>query len=253
MKLTVGIPFGILCILSSSAWVVQPFPDLNPLPPLQRQGLLFTTAGLIALVVSRRKKQSEEMSTQSRLPLAAAGLAFFGLPALVIERTSSDVPETARAALFSMVPIVIVIALAAGNEKHPAEKGARRSLVPALVGLAGLLLLLPFNLSYSTRGNIMLAVVFAVVALVGISSVWLFRLLQSVELWNAAATLCLSNATFLLLSGAATGNLTWNSSVFSSLLSLSSLISLLEIPLLLWLAREMPPYASPPAISSFRC
>ena len=42
-----------------------------------------------------------------------------------------------------MVPVVVVMVIAAGDATGLGERGARRYLIPALIGLGGLLLLLP--------------------------------------------------------------------------------------------------------------
>jgi drug/metabolite transporter (DMT)-like permease len=240
MKRSVWITFGLLCLLSSTAWVAEPF-GLSALPSLQRQGLLYGVIGLVALTMSGKKLWSRAGQTRRWAQLAAAGLMFFGIPAAAIEFASGSVPDISRSALFAMVPIVVAVAVAASDATSAAEKGARRSLAPALVGLGGLLLLLPLNFSNSPRGNAMLALVSVAVVLVGTGSIWLFRLLQGVELAEAVTLVCLPNATFLLAAGIVAGDAVWSHSSLASLVSLSSLVDLLEVLLLLWLTREMPP------------
>jgi drug/metabolite transporter (DMT)-like permease len=239
MKRSVWLTFGALCLLSSSAWVVEPS-GVSNLPSLERQGLLFFVVGLVALLLSG-KGALLRIRQQSWERLAAAGLGFFGIPALAIEITSGSITETGRSALFAMVPIVVAVVLAAVEAGETAERGARRSLAPALVGLGGLLLLLPLNFSGSLRGNAMIAVVCIAVILIGIASVWSYPLLQEFELSDAIAVVCLSSAIFLLICGWASGAMVWNRSSLLSFLSSSSLVYITEVPLLLWLLRRMPP------------
>jgi drug/metabolite transporter (DMT)-like permease len=239
MKRSVWLTFGALCLLSSSAWIVESN-GASTLSSLERQGLLYLVVGLAALLLCGRGSLSR-IRQQPWPRLVVAGLGFFGVPALAIELASGTVPDVSRSALFAMVPIVVVVALSAVDAGESAERDARRSLPPALVGLGGLLLLLPLSFSSSTRGNAMIAVVCTAVVVAGIASVWLYRLLQPFELAHAVALVCLSNAIFLLICGWASGAVVWDRSNLLSLLSWSSLVDVAEVLLLLWLLRRMPP------------
>ena len=193
MNRSVWLTFGALCLLSASAWIATPY-DTSTLPSLESQGLLYAAIGLIALLISRRQPWSRNQ-IRSSAQLALAGLMFFGLPAAAIELASGSVPAISRSALFSMVPIVVILAITSGEAR---EAGARRLLPPTLVGVGGLLLLLPLDFSGTTRGTIILAVLCAAVIVSGISAVWLFRLLHNVTPSRAAALICLPTAAFLL-------------------------------------------------------
>jgi drug/metabolite transporter (DMT)-like permease len=238
MKRSVWLTFGALCLLSSSAWIAEPF-AASTLPSLQRQALLYLIIGLAALPFSIRKL-SAGIRQQSWPRLALASLGFFGIPAAAIEFASGTVPEITRSALFALVPIVVVVALTAIEAGEPAERTARRSLAPALVALGGLLLLLPLSFSNSARSNARIAVICAAVIVVGIASVWLYRLLQQFKLSDAVAVACLVNAAFLLIC-AWVNRAVWDRSSLLSLLSWSSLVDVTEVLLLLWLLRRMPP------------
>jgi drug/metabolite transporter (DMT)-like permease len=173
--------------------------------------------------------------------LAFASVMFFGTPAIAIQLASGAVPEITRSALFAMVPVVVTIAIAFSEAGGPGEDNARRSLLPALTGLAGLLLLLPLNFSWSSRGRLMLAVICAATILVGISSVWLYRLLQGFKSSDAMALMCLTNTALLLACGVAGRTFIWSTGSLVSLVSLSSLVNFIEVLLLLWLVRELAP------------
>jgi drug/metabolite transporter (DMT)-like permease len=239
MKRSVWLTFGALCLLSSSAWVAEPF-GASTLPSLERQSLVYFVVGLAALLFSSR---SSLLRTKQQ-PWAAASLAslgFFAIPTLAIEFASGAVPEITRSALFAMVPIVVVVVLTAVEAGGPAEHNARRSLAPALVGLGGLLLLLPLSFTNSPRGNARIAVICTAVIMAGIASVWLYRLLPQFELSVAVAVVCLANAVLLLICAWASGATVWDRSSLMSLLSWSSLVDVIEVLLLLWLLRRMPP------------
>jgi hypothetical protein len=170
--------------------------------------------------------------------LAAAAMGFFGVPIVVAEYARGSVPAISRSALFAMVPVVVVMVVAAGES---AERGARLFLMPALAGLGGLLLLLPLAFSSSARGWMMLAVVCAAVILVGLASVWLYRLLRGVALADAIAVVGLANAAFLLISSAVREEVVWRGNGLASVMSIASLVDLVEVLLIVWLLREMPP------------
>jgi drug/metabolite transporter (DMT)-like permease len=246
MKQSVWLIFGALCLLSSTAWIATPLGSTSTLPPLERQGLLYALLGLIALSTFALRPESQRKIEESKSiypwpELALTGIAFFGLPAIALEFATGALPETSRILPFTLTPIVVAVALTASQSDNVAEKGARRTLIPSLTGIAGLLLLLPLNFSNSARSQIMLAVICAAVILAALAGLWLFRMLQGISPLKAAAIICLSNATLLLTLSAISGSLVWTRSDLASLASPSSLVNLIEIPLLLWLAREMPP------------
>jgi hypothetical protein len=226
----VWMAFAAVCVLSATSWVV---PRAEGLPVLELQGLRYGLIGLVAFLFVRGRVRLGRVG----LRVTAAGVAFFGAPMVVGEWARVGVPEISRSALFAMVPVVVVMVVAAGDE----ERGARRFLVPALVGLGGLLLLLPLEFSGSPRGRLMQGAVCLVVVLVGLSSVWLYRLLRELVLAEALAVVCLSNALFLLVSSAVRRELVWRLSGLASVVSLSSLVDAVEVVLLVWLLREMMP------------
>jgi hypothetical protein len=230
MSRSCWIAFVVLCILSATSWVI---PHGEELPALEQQGIRYAVIGLIALLLGggRGWLRSEG------LHLGVMSIGFFGVPVAVGEWAQASVSEISRSALFAMVPVVVVMAIAAGDE----ERGVRRFLVPALAGLGGLLLLLPMGFSGTVLGRLMLGVVCAAVVLVGLSSVWLYRLLRGVALTQAVAAVCLANAVFLLVCSAVSGDVVWRGSGLASVISIGSLVDLVEVVLIVWLLQEMPP------------
>jgi drug/metabolite transporter (DMT)-like permease len=239
MKRSTWIAFSCLCLLSASAWAAAPFGS-STLPPLEQLAILHLVIALGSLLVSG-KNWWKRVRNRPWAALLIASLMFFGAPALAIELASGAVPEITRSALFALVPVVVAITIAAVDAGTPSESSARRSLLPALLGLAGLLLLLPLSFSWSPRGTIMFAVLCTAVVLAGISSVWLHRSLQGFKPSDAVALMCLCNAALLLAYGLEGRTFVWNTGDLISLVSLSSLINLSEVLLLLWLVREMSP------------
>jgi drug/metabolite transporter (DMT)-like permease len=235
MRRTTWIGFAALCILSGTSWAI-PSTMMEGLPPLEQQGLVFGAIGLIALLFGGRAfwSKSEWMLVTK---LAVAAVAFFGIPEVVAEYARGSIPAISRSALYSMVPVIVVMAVAAGDE----ERGARRFLLPALAGLGGLLLLLPLEFSGSPRGWVMLILVCASVVLVGAASVWLYRLTRGISFATALAVSGLANAAFLLGWSAVHEEVVWRWSGLSSIVSISSLVDVIEVLLIVWLLRAILP------------
>jgi hypothetical protein len=239
MRWTLWIAFAALCILSGTSWAI-PRETFDGLPPLEQQGLLFGVIGCIALLVVGREVWTRSRRRRSARQ-AAASIGFFGVPVVVVEFARGSVSAISRSALFAMVPVVVVMVLASSEGLTREERGARRFLIPALAGLGGLLLLLPLGFSGSLRGWVMLGVVCAAVVLVGLTSVWLYRLLYGFGFVEAIAIAGVANAVFLLAWSAIHEEIVWRMSGLSSLTLIGWLVDAVEVLLIVWLLREMPP------------
>src|ERR1700751_1966763 len=152
MRWTVWLGFAVLCILAATSWVIPQ--AMGGLPPLEEQGLLFGLIGVVALICSLRMGWRREKMAEY-LRVAGAGIGFFGLPGAVAEVARGNVPAISRSVLFALAPVVVVMVVAAGDMAAGEERGARRYLIPALIGVGGLLLLLPVEISSSFRGRVM--------------------------------------------------------------------------------------------------
>jgi drug/metabolite transporter (DMT)-like permease len=239
MRWTLWIAFAVLCVLSGTSWAI-PRELSDGLPPLEKQGVLFGGIGLAALLFSGRKVWARSRGLRYAR-LAAAAVGFIGVPMVVAEYARGSVPAISRSALFALVPVVVVIVVAAGESAGREERGARLFLMPALAGLGGLLLLLPLAFSSSARGWMMLAAVCAAVVLVGVASVRLHGLLRGFALADAIAVVGVSNAVFLLILSAVLEDVVWRGNGLASVMSLASLVDVVEVLLIVWLLREMPP------------
>ena len=239
MRWTLWISFAVLCVLSGTSWAI-PREVSNGLPPLEQQGVLFGVIGLVALVFAGRGVWSQSRRLRYAR-LAAVAVGFFGVPVVAVEYARGSVPAMSRSALFAMVPVVVVLMVGAGDAMGREERGARHLLVPALAGLGGLLLLLPLDFSGSMRGWVMLAVVCAAVVVLGIASVWLYRLLRGLALTDAIAVVGIANAVFLLAWSAVREEIVWRGNGLVSVISPASWVDVVEVLLIMWLLREMPP------------
>jgi len=239
MRWTLWIAFAVLCVLTGTSWAI-PREMSDGLPLLEQQGILFGVVGLTALLFAGRRVWSRNMGLRY-VRLAAAAVGFFGVPMVVAEYARGSVPAISRSALFALVPVVVVMAVASGGSAGREERGARLFLMPALAGLGGLLLLLPLQFSGSPRGWTMLAVICAAVVLVGIASIWLYELLRGFAFANAIAVVGLANALFLLGWSAVREEVMWRGKGLASVISFGSLADVVEVFLITWLLREMLP------------
>jgi drug/metabolite transporter (DMT)-like permease len=239
MRWTLWVAFAALCILSGTSWAI---PDGTPdgLPALEQQGLLFGMVGLTAFLFAGRGAW-HRLTGRRFAKLAAAAVCFFGVPAVLVEYARGSVPAISRSALFAMVPVVVVLAVAAGDATRGEERSARQALVPALAGLGGLLLLLPVQFSGPWRGWVMLGLVSVAVILAGLASVWLYRLLPGIGLAAALAVVGTANAVILLVCSVVREDVVWRWSGLASAVSISSLVDVIEVLLIVWLLREMQP------------
>jgi len=238
MRWTLWIAFAALCILSGTFWLI-PDSMTSEVPPLERQGLVFGGVGLAAVFFAGRVLRNRIGDLQW-VWLAVAAMGFFGVPIVVAGYVRGSVPAISRSALFAMVPVVVVLVVAA-SDRAEGESSARQLLVPALTGLGGLLLLLPLDLSRSVWGYLMLVLVCAAVVLVGLANVWLYRLLRGFRFAEAIAIAGLSNAIFLLGWSVVREDVVWRWGGLGSIVSISSLVDVLEVMLIVWLLREMQP------------
>jgi hypothetical protein len=239
MRWTLWLAFAVLCVLSGTSWAI-PREMSDELPVLEQQGIVFGVVGVIALVFAGRRGWSRSRGLAYGR-LAAAAVGFFAVPIVAAEYARGSVPAISRSALFALVPVVVVMVVAAVEAPGREERGARLFLIPALVGLGGLLLLLPLQFSGSARGWILLAVVCVAVVLEGLASVWLYRLLRGFGLADAVAVVGLANAVFLMVWSAVREDFVWRGNGLTSVMSIGSLVDLVEVWLIVWLLREMPP------------
>lgn len=233
---SIWIAFFCLCLLLSSSWLLPA--GAAEESPIAQQACFYGTVGLLACAFSCRRLWSR-VKCRDRLWLHVASMSvlLLGLPAVLGEWVRNEISDISRAALFALVPFVVVV-IAAARES---ELGVRRFSVPALVGFGGVLLLLPFGFPTSFRAQILFAVLLVGVALVGFASEQIYRLLRGFGTLEALAVVSLANAVFLIACHFVNLPSAENWSGVSSLLSIHSLYNLAELLLLVWLLREMSP------------
>jgi drug/metabolite transporter (DMT)-like permease len=237
MKRSLWLVFAVYCLLASATWIVAPFPDGAPF--FQRQVILFVVVGVGAGIFSRMGLRT----LGSRLPwvrLAVVGVGFWGVPACLIHWAGTGIPSIVISAAFALLPAVVVLVTTSGGAVGDKGEGWG-SFAPGLAAFGGVLLLLPVGLPSSVRGQLMLAVAFVAVILVAISGVWMHRLMQGVAIAETIVIVCFANAAFLMICGLVGRDFAGGWSGLTVMLSLSTYVDLIQMILVFWLLREMPP------------
>jgi len=140
MRRSIWVAFGALCLLLASSWLL-PATTIEA-SPIAQQCCFYGAVGLAAWILSYRQLW-ERLKRREWLCLRLAGVSvlLLGLPLVLGEWVRDGISDISRAALFALVPFVVV-AVATMRELEP---GVRRFFAPALAGFGGALLLLPFS------------------------------------------------------------------------------------------------------------
>ena len=225
--------FLLLCLLRATAWIIPS--STNSLPATEQQAILYGVIGIGALLFAGVGRSVHlRASVWIRLSLVSLGL--FGLPVVLVGWARGSITETGISALFAAVPAIVAMVMPNSN----GEVGFT-FLTPALVAFGGALLLLPVGLPESIQGDLRLAGLILAIFLVGIASVRMFRLLRQVAYLDAVIAVGLSNAIFLTICSLVNGPLVGRWNQLTPIVSVASLIDLVEMALLIWLLRELPP------------
>ena len=185
--------FFALCALWSSAWLISDrWP--SPLPPVEQQGLHDLLIAAVLCCVGWKNLAPGNLRARPWLKLALASICLLGVPALVVETTLGAGSAVTVAALFALLPVMVVVLVASLG--GIGASGAMRLLLPALIGLGGMLLLLPFAEPGSWRMAGLEAAVVAGIFVAAVASVWMYRLLPGFTVIEAAVICCLANAVF---------------------------------------------------------
>ena len=250
VKLRIWLAFGSLCLLSGSGWLLKEWqPETAPglFPIVVRSGLL----ALLFWVAEQKgpafDPQSFPAGPQALLLAWSALVA--ALPTVAVVLAGEHVSPLTETLLFASLPTFVVFFAAQRAVGFGALESPLRLIAPALAGIAGAALLLPFNLPRSSAGQVWLLALLVTAAISAWAAIHLHQQLTGVPVLRAAATL--STSIFLLsapLSLAQSGR-------FSSPLSIGSasafkreiLRSLLfDGPITLltaWLLRDLSPIA----------
>lgn len=239
--------FLALCLLGSSAWLVEAaWPSL--MPTASRECLHYLVITFAVGIFGWKKIARSRFRSTPVAKLAAASVCLYGIPAALIESARSGVSEATIAALFALLPVAVVLSVPQFDFGERVNSATTSVLAPALIGLAGMMLLLPFALPASFGEVRWYAVVVLAVLIAATASVWMYRLLVEVSLIEATVICSIANATFLLafaLAWIAISGTSWAAEWSWNALNVEVLkavcLDMPQIILLLWLMRDVAP------------
>jgi hypothetical protein len=174
--------------------------------------------------------------------IALLGIAVWALPLAVIKFAAGRLSGLTEALVFTLVPVAAVFVVAQMALGFGRDTGPRRLVAPALAGVVGAALLIPFEAPPSETGKIWLGVLAVMVILATLAAVGLHKELQGGDLVPAAVVTAAAVSCFALGAG-------WDLAAFAGMgrpaWGLELVVALLvDGPLLLlglWVMREMPP------------
>lgn len=234
MRLRHGLGLAVFCLLAGSRWLIDAaWPQT--MPTLLAQSVHYAVTGVIVLAISLGRPSAKPSERMQAGRIAGASLLLLGAPAL-IGRLADGVSSVTSVALYAMVPLCVVLTAA-----WMRDEVGRASMVPALAGLAGILLILPWHLPATAVGAFSLGAVMVGVVLTATASVWIHPLLQGGRLVEVLAIGTLTNAAVLGSASMVFGDrwAGWSAWAFEMLRAL-----FLDGPaavLLFWLLRELAP------------
>jgi drug/metabolite transporter (DMT)-like permease len=173
--------FAALCLLSGSGWILSEF-WISPVSGLTGVALHDAVLCLLFWFASQRFEASKTSSTPW-IFIAAWGATLLALPQVLFAAADGAVSVFSVVLIYTLVPVIVVVFVGqrAGfgiQESTPALLG------PALAGVAGAALLLPFTLPGSTAGVLWFIVMVMAAVLAGIAAVKLHSLLENVEIFR---------------------------------------------------------------------
>jgi drug/metabolite transporter (DMT)-like permease len=240
--------FAALCLLAGSAWLFdQAFTGMWT--GLLRMALhdgalalgLWSAGGKVAsghrnLFLARRPNPEW-------LKIALAGAAIFAIPQVLIAGAGGHVSELTVVLVFMLAPVAVVFAVAQKEAGFGADGNPLPRMMPALAGLGGAGLILPFAWPATSVGQAWLLAIAASALGAGVAAVWLHGLLAEAQLLRATALVCAGSGlvagTFCWIGWAGWPPVTWQGLGFEALRC-----AVVELPILLltvWLLREMEP------------
>ena len=234
--------FAALCVLSGSGWA------LDEAAPGLLRGLVRMAVhdGMLAMAfgaVSMRDRGESKRGATIWFGIALAAVAILAVPQILFAAAGGHVSGTTVLLIFMLVPAVVVFVVAQQAAGFGSEESVLRFLVPALAGLLGAFLMLPFDWPPSVVGRLWLVAIAASAVLAGFGAVRLYRLMQGVGVLRGAAVMfgasSIAAAAFCWVDWS--GNPGWNGAI-----AVGEAVRLVavEAPILLltvWLFREMTP------------
>lgn len=237
--------FGLaaLCLLSGSSWLLDESHPSELSAPRQ----LFVDHLLLALIfaVLATSAAAWPRTRGGWLHLtqfAALGLFVIALPALLLP--GSGVASTTSALIFLIIPAVVVFADSQGSQSFGRDSSPFTLLVPALAGLMGAGLILPFIWPSERSVQLHLLALVASALAAGVAFVRMHRLMCAaaparMRILPALVFLC--SFTAIAAAPFALSSSPWNGSAIKLELLRCTIYSLPVMALTGWLLRELRP------------
>jgi drug/metabolite transporter (DMT)-like permease len=241
------VGFFALCLLGASAGLVDgAWPSL--LGTTERLGLHDLVIAIVLCGVGWGSAGRVNLRGRRWVKLALASVSLLGLPVLAAEAALGTVSGVTVTALFALFPVMMVVLVSSVDFGGAAASGADRQLLPALIGLGGMLLVLPIAQPGSWGQAGREGVVGAGVLIAAIASGWMYRLLREFAVIEAAMICCLANAVFFFVVSVASplmartdGSSEWSWPGLAVEVAIAVLLGLPQALLLVWLLREVAP------------
>lgn len=227
-------------------WLVEVYAP-STLPPLLQMGMhdvflcLFFLSGRVIL---GRGVSWSTSRVWGRVALFGATLST--LPAAVFAASKGQVSKFTEVLVAAAIPVIVVFVEAQRADGFGADRSPMRFLGPALAGLGGMALLLPFTFPGSVAGKMWLVMLVVSAVLAGYSAVRLHHLLPSFSrliffevafiVSGASAALLMASCWFAGVAGVRLDLRTLANELFRCLL--------LDVPILwltVWLLKAMRP------------
>ncbi len=245
----VWVAFLTLCLLGGSVWVTDEGMLAGVLVEPLRTAVYFAVLAGLALGSGRFLRTRTEMSWKQRAVIAGTFVFVFGVPAALLQATGLRVSSLVGALVIMGVPVAVVFATAQQQIGFGDGGNRLQALTPALAGLLGAVLLIPFDwpVSFAGRAGFCALVICTIVA--GFAAVRLHRELQEVHPIQAAAVgfaacaVLMGVGCWFSLWSNGTGLFVWS---WNGLVNDSLRFAVLAMPqsiLVVWLLPRMKPVA----------
>ncbi len=177
--------FALLCLLQGAGLILDQFmPPL--LPGLLRVGI---HDGLLACAFLAASVARREVATAPLWRVAGWGILLFAVPQVLFAAAGGHVDGFTELLVTLLMPAVVVVVVAQQNNGFGSDDNPLRLLGPAVVGLGGAVLVLPFYLPASGVGRAWLAAMVVAAVVAGVAAVRLHGVLQGVPVLRGAAVL----------------------------------------------------------------
>ena len=187
MKVWFG--FAGLCLFAGSEWILR-----NALlGSLGGPARLATHYFMLAFVLSLAGLRGSQVAGRW-VRVAGLGALLLGVPEGVVGLASAHMGGAGTVLVYMMVPAVVVFMTAQRAADFGRNEDRLWALGPALAGLGGGALLIPFALPAMWSGDVWLGAVVLSAVGAGIASVLLHRELKDTDLVPTAAALCVGAA-----------------------------------------------------------